>query len=154
MTIHRHSSDNVDASIWIQAWANGGVVVVGQGPGAAALNEAPEEAVTQEAGGRVGGAVGIGARKLLSCHLAARTVTRAPKVKPREEGGAGRINGAARRGCGRYQGRGGARVSAQEAGRQRRRVSLSAHLHVTIIIVVGVIFVLFSLDAFSNVVYL
>jgi hypothetical protein len=44
----------------------------------------------------VGGAVGIGAHELRSCHLVARTATSAPEVKPREEGGTDRIDGAAR----------------------------------------------------------
>ena len=96
MAIHHHNNDNVAASLWTQSWTNGGVVVVGQGPGATALRGASEEAVSQEVGGGVGSAVGIGARELLSCHLASGTATCAPEVKPREEGGAGCIGGAAR----------------------------------------------------------
>ena len=81
--------------------ANAGAAIVGQGLGAKSLREAAEEGATQEAYDGVRGSVGIGAHELLSWHLAAQTVTRSPKVKPREEDGACRVNDTARSGHGR-----------------------------------------------------
>lgn len=131
-------------------WASRTFVIVGQGPGATALHEEPEEAVVQEAGGGVRSAVGIGGRKLFYSHLVAQTATRASKVKPREEGVADHINDVARLDCDGSQGRGVRGPVLAEVRRRRRRVLLSARLHVIIILVVGVIAVRFSLNVCSS----
>ena len=69
------------------SWTDRDIIVLGQGPDATVLQEVPRETVIQEASNRGEGDVDIGTRDRISCHLAARTVTCAPKVKLKREGG-------------------------------------------------------------------